>query len=130
MQRAAESPVLQAVKLDVAAEDGGVERPAEAEHRLILIPVAHLLGQDHLPGSVLGVGHGHLELLDAPGCKDFDTLCRVTHHVDSNLPLTSKQKFCLSIRPMFLNANFVLVSKGGLNQRDVSPCISSSSLTN
>ena len=52
---------------------------------------------------------------------------RVTHHVDSNLPLTSKQKFRFGLarsglaRPI---RNFVLMSTGGLNQRDVSPCIS------
>ena len=26
---------------------------------------------------------------------------RVTHHVYSNLPLTLKQKFCFSVRPMY-----------------------------
>ena len=72
MQGASESPVLQAVKLDVAAGDGGGHRPPEAEHRLVLPPIAHLFGQDHLPRSGLGVGHAHLELLDTPGCKDFD----------------------------------------------------------
>ena len=49
----------------------------------------------------------------------------MTHHVDLNLPLTLKQKFrlCLACpdlaRP---KRSFVLMSRGGLNQRDVSPC--------
>ena len=46
---------------------------------------------------------------------------RVTH----TLVLTTKQKFCFSMRPIYLNyATFVLVSTGCLDQGDVSPCIS------
>ena len=41
----------------------------------------------------------------------------MTHHVGPNLLLTSKQKFHFSMRL------FVLVSTGGLDQRDVSPCV-------
>ena len=29
------------------------------------------------------------------------TMYRVTHHIDSNLPLTSKQKFHFSMRPVY-----------------------------
>ena len=51
---------------------------------------------------------------------------RVTHHVDSNLQLTSNQKFHFGLarsdRPG-QNGTFVLKSTGGLNQRDVSPCV-------
>ena len=39
-----------------------------------------------------------------------------------NLPLTSKQKFRFSTRPVYWNATFVLVSKGGLTQPEWSPC--------
>ena len=46
----------------------------------------------------------------------------VTIQIVSNLPLTSKQKFRFSMRPMYQNTTFVLISMGGLNQRDVSPC--------
>ena len=45
-------------------------------------------------------------------------LYRVTIHLGTNLPLTSKHKFRFSMRLMY----FVLVSTGGLDQRDVSPC--------
>ena len=52
---------------------------------------------------------------------------RVIHHVDSNLPLTTKEKFCFDLACPDLtwpgqNRTFVLTSMGGLNQRDVSPC--------
>ena len=54
---------------------------------------------------------------------------RVTHLLDSNLPLTSKHKFRIGLAWPALtwpgqNGTFVLMSTGGLNQRDVSPCIS------
>ena len=44
----------------------------------------------------------------------------VTHQVDSNLPLTTKQKWRFCTWASY--RNFVLMSTGGLNQRDVSPC--------
>ena len=50
-------------------------------------------------------------------------LYRVTIQVVPNLPLTSKQKFCYSIRPMYWNATFVLMSTGGLAQPEWSHCI-------
>ena len=50
-------------------------------------------------------------------------LYRVTHQVVSNLLLTSKQKLHFSIRSMYWNATFVLMSTGGLEQPDGSPCI-------
>ena len=49
---------------------------------------------------------------------------RVTHHVDSNLLLTSNKSYALAwlgqTRPGH-NETFVLMSTGGLNQQDVSP---------
>ena len=50
------------------------------------------------------------------------SMFRVTHQADSNLPSTSTQKFRFSMRRMYQDATFVLVSTGGLCQRDVSPC--------
>ena len=47
-------------------------------------------------------------------------LYRVTIHVVPDLTLTSKQKLRFSMRPMYKKATFVLVSRGGLDQRDVS----------
>ena len=47
---------------------------------------------------------------------------RVTHHVGPNLQLKPKQKFRFNMRPMYYNTTYVLVSTGGLDQRDVSPC--------
>ena len=38
---------------------------------------------------------------------------RVTIHIVPNLLLTSKQKFCFSMRPMHQHPTFVLVSTGG-----------------
>ena len=46
---------------------------------------------------------------------------RVTIHVVPNLMLTSKQKFCFSMRPMYEKATFVLVSTGGLTQHEWRP---------
>ena len=54
--------------------------------------------------------------------SDLDMLYRVTIQVVSNLPLTSKHKFCFNMRPVSLKATFVLVSMGGLPQPNVSPC--------
>ena len=41
----------------------------------------------------------------------FEMFYRVTIQVDSNLLLTSKHKFCFSMKPMYKNATFVLVSQ-------------------
>ena len=50
-------------------------------------------------------------------CKNNSALnYRVTHHVYSSLPLTSKHKFRFGLTRAGLK------STGGLNQRDVSPC--------
>ena len=50
---------------------------------------------------------------------------RVTIQVVSNLTLTSIQKLCYSMRPMYENAHFVLMSTGGLTQPEWSPCTES-----
>ena len=50
---------------------------------------------------------------------------RVTHLVDSNLMLTSKEKFHFGLArsgQAGQYGTFVLMSMGGLNQQDVSPC--------
>ena len=53
--------------------------------------------------------------------------CRVTHHVVSNLPLTTKQKLHFSAWASYWNATFVLISTRGWKQRDVLPCTSKQS---
>ena len=45
---------------------------------------------------------------------------RVTHHIDSNLPLTSKQKVHFGLTR---SGTFALMSTRGLNQRNVPPCM-------
>ena len=56
------------------------------------------------------------------GCYSEDTYYKVTHQVGPNLPLSSKQKLCLSIKGLYWIAPYVLMSTGGWDQPDESPC--------
>ena len=50
---------------------------------------------------------------------------RVTHHVRQNLPLISKQKFRFGLAWPGQSGTLVIMSTGGFDERDVSPCTSS-----
>ena len=72
-------------------------------------------------------GKGRQKML-ATRIHSFFAICvrlniyRVTHQVGPKLSLTSKQKLHFSIKILYRNATFVLMSMGGLVIPDVSPC--------